>query len=97
MTSAAATPLSRHAQARMQQRGISTELLGLLAVYGARAHDHHGGQLRFFDKAARRRLRQAAGEAAWRRVESKLDVYAVIAQDGCVVTVGHRDRRIARH
>lgn len=97
MTATATAPLTRHAQARMQQRGISPELIGLLAAYGARAHDHHGGELRFFDKAARRRLRQAAGEAAWRRIEPKLGVYAVIARDGCVVTVGHRDRRIARH
>ena len=55
------TEVSQHAQARMQQRGITPGLLQLLAAYGDKAHDHHGGQLRYFSKAARRRLLAQAG------------------------------------
>lgn len=89
--------VSTHAQTRMQQRGIKPDLLHLLAAYGAKEHDHKGSELRYFNKAARRRLRNAEGAGVYRAIESKLDVYAVIARDGCVVTVGHRDKRIARH
>lgn len=89
--------VSAHAQTRMQQRGITPGLLQLLAAYGAKEHDHHGGELRYFSKAARRRLLCAEGPQVYRAVESKLDIYAVVARDGCVVTVGHRDRRIRRH
>jgi hypothetical protein len=90
------TEVSQHAQARMQQRGITPGLLQLLAAYGDKAHDHHGGQLRYFSKAARRRLLAHEGAAVYRAIESKLDVYAVITLDGCVVTVGRRDKRITR-
>ena len=90
------TAVSHHARARMQQRGITPDLLHLLTAYGAKAHDHHGGELRYFSKAARRRLLAREGAAVYRAVESKFDVYAVLAPDGCVVTVGHRDRRILR-
>jgi hypothetical protein len=92
-----AVEVSAHARARMQQRGIKPDLLHLLAAYGAKAHDHRGGELRYFNKAARRRLRNAEGAGVYRAIESKLDVYAVIARDGCVVTVGRRDQRILRH
>ena len=92
-----AVEVSSHARARMQQRGIKPDLLQLLAAYGAKEHDHRGSELRYFNKAARRRLRNAEGPEVYRAIESKLDVYAVIARDGCVVTVGHRDKRIARH
>ena len=52
--------------------------------------------MRYFDKAARRRLRQAEGSEVYRAVEAKLNVYAVIARDGCLVTVARRDHRIIR-
>ena len=35
-------PLSIHARARMQQRGIGPEALDLLLSYGREAYDHHG-------------------------------------------------------
>ena len=82
--------------AHAKKRGITPGLLQLLAAYGDKAHDHHGGQLRYFSKAARRRLLAHEGAAVYRAIESKLDVYAVITLDGCVVTVGRRDKRITR-
>ncbi len=89
--------VSAHAQARMQQRGITPDLLRLLADYGATTHDHQGAELRYFNKSSRQRLLSNEGRRVYRAVESKLDVYAVVALDGCVVTVGHRDRRIPRY
>jgi len=88
--------VSSHAQARMQQRGITPHLLQLLNVYGATAHDRQGGKLRYFSKASRKRLLMVEGPHVYRSIESKLDAYAVVASDGCVITVGHRDRRIRR-
>jgi hypothetical protein len=89
--------VSNHAQARMQQRGVPPPLLlELLDAYGATQYDHHGAAVRYFDKAARRRLQQAEGSEVYRAVETKLNVYAVVARDGCLVTVGRRDHRIIR-
>ena len=36
------SPLTEHARARMQQRGIPPTALDLLLDYGREAHDHRG-------------------------------------------------------
>jgi hypothetical protein len=88
--------VSNHARARMQQRGVPPVLIELLDVYGATQYDHCGAAVRYFNKAARRRLEAGEGRAVYRAVEAKLNVYAVVARDGCLVTVGRRDHRINR-
>ncbi len=89
--------LTAHAQARMQQRGVTPGLLELLDAYGATEHDHRGAEVRYFNKAARRRLQRAEGRDVYRAIEAKLNVYAVVTRDGCLVTVGRRDHRINRY
>ena len=88
--------LTQHATCRMQQRGIKQETLEILLLSGAGEHDHCGGTILYFDKPARRRLRQQYGPDLYRQVEGQLDTYAVVAQDGSIVTVGHRTKRINR-
>ena len=88
--------VSNHAQARMQQRGVTPGLLDLLDAYGATQYDHRGAQVRYFNKAARRKLRDSEGANVYRAVETKLNVYAVVGHDGCLVTVGRRNHRINR-
>ena len=89
--------LTRHALARMQQRGIGADVLEDLLAYGRAVHDHHGAEIICFDRAARRRLAREQGEEALRRLGQRLAAYAVIGSDGEVRTVGHRIRRIRRH
>lgn len=87
--------LTHHARARMQQRGIRAAALEALLAYGRVAHDHQGGEIVFFDKAARARLARAdpAGACEAARLAR---TYAVLGSDGEVITVGHRYRRIPR-
>ena len=88
--------LTRHAQSRMQQRGISAATLDALLDYGRVKHAGGGRDIVFFDKKARVRLARAgvlpapAVDRAWKS-------YAVVESDGAVITVGHRYRRITRH
>lgn len=87
--------LSEHASIRMQQRGIPHVALDCLLEYGRVQHDHRGGAIVFFDKSARRRLkgslpRARGGGLGWGKI------YAVIAADGTITTVGHRYKRIPR-
>ena len=89
-------PVSSHARARMQQRGIGADALERLLEYGTERHDHHGAVLLFFDKAAQRRLERHADERTRKQLSRFARVYAVVANDGEVVTVGHRYRRIQR-
>lgn len=86
--------LTRHAQARMQQRAIRAEALERLLEFGREAFDHHGGVVLFFDKAAKRRLSRVAPGA--KDVNRLARCYAVLSPAGEVITVGHRVRRINR-
>lgn len=86
--------LTRHAQARMQQRAIRAEALERLLEFGREAFDHRGGVLIYFDKIARRRLSRAAPGA--KDLERLARCYAVLSPAGEVITVGHRVRRINR-
>jgi hypothetical protein len=88
--------LTQHAEARMQQRGISSTTLESLLDYGTMTYDHRGGALVFFDKKAKSRLLRNVGRAQYRVMEKQLNAYAVVANDGSVVTVGHRRKRIPR-
>ena len=86
--------VTRHAQARMQQRAIRADALERLLEFGREAFDHRGGVVLYFDKAARRRLaRTAPGR---KDVERLARCYAVLSNEGEIVTVGHRFRRINR-
>lgn len=89
--------LTDHARVRLQQRGIPEPVLECLLAYGRTVHDHRGAELVFFDHQARDRLRRTQGAEAFKKLEPKLDTYVVIAENGVVLTVGHRTKRINRH
>lgn len=90
-------PMTHHAQARLQQRGIPHSVLENLLEFGREAHDHRGCQIFYFDRRARKELKQHVGQETFRRVESQLGAYAVLGSDGTVVTVGHRTHHINRN
>ncbi len=84
--------LSDNARRRMRQRGISLDHLERLWDFGA-LHHRSGGQVLYFDRAARRRLEHDCGDG---RDDKAFGIYAVI--DGAVVvTVGHRYRNLRLH
>lgn len=89
-------PMTQHAQTRLRQRGILPATLALLLEHGCTAHDHRGAEVLYLTRAGRENIRRARGRQAYRRLESSLNVYAVIDGDGCVITIGHRTRRINR-
>jgi Domain of unknown function (DUF4258) len=89
-------PLTPHAAARMQQRGIRPEALEALLAFGRVRHLHEdGSEIIYFDKKTRARLARAKPDAA--REAAKLTrTYAIMGSTGVVITVGHRYRRIRR-
>lgn len=89
--------ITTHARARIQQRGIPEVVVENLLDFGREAYDHHGSRVVYFDRRARAELKRVCGEATFRRIESRLDAYAVLAPSGDIVTVGHRTRRINRN
>lgn len=89
--------MTQHGSARQQQRGLSPLILDWLTQFGATAYDHHGAEIRFFDKRSRKQLATAVGNEVVSRLEGLLDIYAVVSTTGSVITVGHRYKRIREH
>lgn len=89
--------LSHHAQRRMQQRAIPPCLIDWLFDYGTSAHDHHGAQIRYFDRAAKRRLADVLPAQQLAQFDQKLNAYLVESTDGTVITMGYRNKRVRRH
>lgn len=85
--------LSHHASARCRQRGIRSEVVGVLLEFGHRRH-RHGAEVCFMDRAARARVCTALGRRAYARIADRLGTYLVIGEDGGVVTAAHRLRRL---
>ena len=88
---------TEHATARLRQRGIPLELLDLLVEYGEEWHVGHGARIMGFSKRTRQRMKRDVGVKAFARWESRLNVYAVVASNDALVTVGHRYERLRRN
>lgn len=84
-----------HAAARMQQRAIPLAAIDLLLDYGASTRSR-GAENFFFDKAARRRVAEDLGNFESRRVARLLNAYAVVSDDGTLITAAWRTRRLRR-
>jgi hypothetical protein len=81
----------------MQQRGIKPDTIELLLLCGAKEHDHRGAAILYFDKQARQSVLTRYGAEKYSRIERQLDTYVVICENGGIITVGHRTKRINRH
>lgn len=88
-------PETSHAVSRRKQRGIPAEALDLLWDFGRMARSHGADRL-YFDRRARRRAAAALGPEELRRAERLLNTYAVVADDGGVITIAWRTRRHRR-
>ena len=84
--------LTRHAERRLAGRAISEDDLALLFDF-CRPVRARGADRYAFDRAAREEIRRTLGKAAYRRIAGRLNVYAVVSDDGAVITAGHRTRR----
>jgi hypothetical protein len=89
-------PMSRHAQVRSHQRGITRDAIAVILDFGREAQSFDNRQVVFMDKESRHRARKALGRAAYGQIEGQLDVAVVIGNGGSVITCMHRKKRIYR-
>ncbi len=85
--------LTRHAEVRMQQRGIPPLVVDLLLRFGRTEH-RGGAEIRFFDKKGRKQVESYTG--CLMRGEQWLNTYLVIGEEGQAITVAHRYQRIKK-
>lgn len=87
---------SHHAATRLQQRAISADGIDFLLAYGKVARSK-GADSYFFDNAARERVKQSLDRDTLRRLDKYLDAYAIVDDDGSLVTAAWRTRRLRHH
>lgn len=89
--------LTRHAQTRLKQRSIPVAALEALIDFGEPSRC--GGADRFALTARSRHELRRGGNAKsrLRELERWLGIYAVLSDDGQIVTVGHRTKRFYAH
>ena len=88
--------LTQHAQARCKQRGIRSEVVDVLLDYGRRKR-RHGAEICYLDQSAVTSVMNSSfdmGCKAYARIADRLHTYLVLSNDGRVVTVAKRFRRI---
>lgn len=84
--------LSKHARDRAQKRGVAPMVIDLLLRFGTREHDGRGAEVCYFDRRAKRRLQNYAGDLLG-KMDGVLDAYVVVT-DETVVTAGVRFKRL---
>lgn len=81
--------MSRHAQKRAQQRGLSNDQVPIITAYGEPEHDGRGGIRYLMTDKAMIRLVRALGRNQC--IDGLAGAYVVVsADDGTVITIGHR-------
>jgi hypothetical protein len=86
---------SNHASVRMQQRRVTREVIDLLHAHGEQARSH-GAYVYYFSRRAKCRVSGVLSPGELRTIEEYRSCYLIEADDGVIVTVGHRYKRIRR-
>ena len=84
---------TRHAQARMQQRAISNRAVEILMTYGE-YRNHRGAEVCYLTTRSRIWMLRDLGKRGFMKLEKMLNAYLVVADDGVVITAGHRLHRL---
>lgn len=88
--------MTKHALARMQQRGVDRDLLQCLLAYGHHEPDHKGCNVVTFDGKAMDDLARYEPKEFKAKATGTRKLYAVVDSEGVVITAGHRIRRVPR-
>lgn len=88
---------TKHAQCRIQQRGIPPIALELLTMFGDEYYDGHGCIKVLFSKRSIKRMESELGMRSVSKLGKLLCVYQVESvHDGRVITCAHQTKRHRR-
>lgn len=87
--------ISRHAADRMQKRAFPPAAFNLLWDYATSVRSKAADSL-YFDRTARRRALAGLDSTGLRNVERLLNAFAIIVDDGSLITIAWRTRRLRR-
>ncbi len=92
LASMSTVPLTRHAEHRMKNRGIRLDQVMVVATFG-QSQPSHGATRYALDRRSRQLLAKTLPADQLRRLGS-LDIVAVFADDGALITAAHRTQRV---
>lgn len=88
---------TQHAKVRACQRAIPPLIAEWLEEFGEEQYDGHGSIKRYFGRSSVRRMEKRFGKLIVQHNSKWLRAYMVeSAQDGSVITIGWRQRKIKR-
>lgn len=87
-------PLTRHAEVRLKSRGITMAQV-LIVTEFATPQRSHGATRYAFDRKSRQYLAATMPPSQLRRL-GRLDIVAVLADNGSLITAAHRTERLRR-
>jgi len=87
-------PMTKHAAHRLKNRGITMQQVLVVTDYG-RPQRAHGATRYALDRVSRELLQRTMPPDQLRSLKS-LDIIAVVADDGALITVAHRTGRVRR-
>jgi len=87
--------ITQHAEVRMQQRGVSPQVLDLLLLYGRRARAGKGAEIVYFDKKVQKRLIEKTSIPEIKPGSKQLNSYAV-CRGAMILTVGKLYKRVRK-
>lgn len=81
--------LTKHANSRMRQRGISQSIIDIVEAFGSKHHDNRGG-IRVMIPKKKVQVLEKKYPSLKSLLEKAIGVYLVLsAKDQTVITVGH--------
>jgi hypothetical protein len=91
------TNITYHANVRMQQRCIGASIVDYLLSFGEERLTNEGASIVYFDKGTKKKLFAQLDKNERIRLEHQINAYLILGDDGKVVTVVHRTRRLMKH
>ena len=85
---------SNHALNRSKQRCIPLEVIDFLFDYGETISNGHGNELISIQKRTSRKLAFEKIKNSKSLNDKHLNCYLITSKDGCVITIGHKLKRI---
>lgn len=88
--------VTHHANVRMQQRGIDASVVDYLLSFGEERLTNKGASIVYFDKDTKKKLFAQLDKNERIKIEHQVNAYLILGDDGKVVTVGHRTRKLMK-
>ena len=80
-----------HAQKRLNQRGISEDVISLIIQFGQYKYTGEKGKIFYINKASRKKIRDQIGPTNYSLIEKHLNAYLITSTDNSVIiTAGKR-------